>query len=271
MAPGDKRMLVDPLTRSTKAGRPYRRPSAVEAQLLDVLTMSEAEVTRRAGIVDRSSPDALKDECLVHLARVAVRDGDAARFTLATGTLLRRHVGRMRRRFRGLGVRPDAVDDLCHAVVQKVMEAIVAEDGRGDFYEMRFGRVLKCRVLNEFEKYRLGQDQAADHDSLSDPVGDEEEGDGAMREEVVASPGDAAVDAERRMLIAGALGSIANPKHREVFVLHHYEGWPIEAGDPNDSSISALYGVSPRTVNNWLNAAKRDLAAWRAARGGSHA
>lgn len=271
MVSGGKRMLASPLTRSTRAGVPYRRPPAVEAQLLDVLATSEAESARRAGIADRSSPEALRDECLVHLARLAVRDGDAERFTLATGTLLRRCVGRMRRRFRSLGVAPDEVGDLCQAVVQQLMAAIVAEDGGADGYEVCFGRVLKCRVLNVFDAYERRQQRVDACDRLSDPLGDDETDDGTTREETLGGGEDVALSAERRMVIAEALGAIVDERHREAFVLRHLEDWPIGPRDATRPTISGRFDVEPRTITNWLKAAERDLAEWRAARGSAHA
>jgi len=48
-----------------------------------------------------------------------------------------------------------------------------------------------------------------------------------------------------------------------VFVLRHYEGWPIEDKDPSVPTISRHFQRTPRTIRNWMREAENVLAAWR--------
>ena len=209
----------------------------------------------------------MRDECLVYLIREASLANDSGRYSTLIVQLLRRCVRRIERNLWALGVATDDKKDVYSDVVTAMITAILDEGGAGEFFQVRFGRALRYLTLNVHAKYARRQERAQMEDSLNAPLaGDEEEGDGVAFEERVGGREDVAADVEQRLIIREALASIRDARHREAFVLHYCDDWPIETNDPFDPSISRHFGVTPRTVNNWLRAAERDVAAWRLAK-----
>lgn len=267
MARGGKRAPAKPLTRSTEAGRPYARPPEVESQLEELLNASVDEQLKRAMTVDRESPQFIRDECLVYLIHEAWLADDSARYSALTVQLLRRCTRSIKRSLRALGVDIGDANDVYGKIVTAMVSAILDEDDKGDFYQVRFRRALRFLILKVYDQYAKRQQRAQWEDSLNAPSnGDNEaEEDGNVLEELVPRPGNIVDEVERLLVIREALEAIRDPRHRQVFVLYHYDDWPIETKDPLNPSISRHFGVTPRTVNNWLRAADRDLAQWRAA------
>ena len=86
--------------------------------------------------------------------------------------------------------------------------------------------------------------------------GDREEGVGYVPEPV------SGIQVDTGLLVGEALATLEEP-HRTVFVLRHYQGWPVESKHPGDPTISGYFGVTSRTVRNWLTTAEKRLAEWR--------
>ena len=59
-----------------------------------------------------------------------------------------------------------------------------------------------------------------------------------------------------------ALASLEEPQ-RSVFVLRYYQGWPVESKHPGEPTISGYFGVTSRTIRNWLTSAEKRLSEWR--------
>ena len=268
MSLGGKRVLIKPLTRSTKAGRPYARPPEIESELEALMGASVDEQVGRASVVDKASPKFVRDECLVYLVREAGLSADSARYSELTAHLLRRCIRSIWRNLRALGVAADDLEDLYGDVVTAMMSAVLDARGAGEFYQIRFRRALRLQILKVHEGYTLRQERAQKQDSIHAPLtgGEDGEDEGTALEDLIGGPADLADDVERRLVIREALAAIRDQRHRRAFVLHHYDDWPIETKDPLDPSISRHFDVTPRTVNNWLRSAERDLAEWRAAR-----
>ena len=268
MALGGKHALAKPLTRSTKDGRPYARPPEVESQLEELLRASAEEQLARARIADKALPKYVKDECLVYLIRESWLADDSARYSDLTAQLLGRCTRSIQRNLRALGVAADDKRDLYGDVIAAMIGAILDEDGAGEFYQVRFRRALRFLILKVYEKYARRQERAQCEDSLNAPSGGDDEGqeNGVALEERVGWSEDVADDVGQYLVLREAIAAIRDPRHREAFVLHYYDDWPIETKDPLDPSISRHFGVTPRTVSNWLRAAERDLAAWRSSK-----
>jgi DNA-directed RNA polymerase specialized sigma24 family protein len=260
---------VEPLTKSTREGVVYQRLPDVEAQIRASIGLRRAELVARAAIMDSASQEYLKEECLVHLVRAACLKDDVDGFNTAMGLLLRRCTRWIERGFRALGVAPQDVPDALGELVKRMTIAIVAPDDRGDGYQVCFWKILKRELLKIHDRYDRQRLKEKHQKSLSDSIGSEFEGeDGVVLEDIIPSYEDVAGSVERRMLIAEALDAIRDPRHREAFVLYHLEDWQIEAKDLAETSICKRFGVTSRTVNNWLRAAESDLLAWRAASAG---
>jgi DNA-directed RNA polymerase specialized sigma24 family protein len=210
----------------------------------------------------------LKDECLVYLIREAALAEDSQRYSTLMTFLLKRCTRGIEGRLRALGVADDDVADVYGDIILAMMSAILAADGRGEFYQVRFRRALRLQLLKSYDRYALRQRRARRERQLDAPVGasDDGEEDAGTLAEVLESPEAVADDTERRLLISEALGAIRDPRHREAFVLHHFHDWPIETINPGDPSISQRFDRTPRMVRNWLRTADRELAAWRAAK-----
>lgn len=261
-------MLAIPLTRTKKSGEPYRRPPDVEAQLETLLRASVAEQLTSAVATDSRAPEYLKDECLVYLIREAALAEDAERYSTLMTSLLKRCTRGIERKLRALGVADDDVADVYGEIILAMMSAILAADGSGEFYQVRFRRALRFQLLKTYDWYALRQRRAKREQPLDSLEGATDEGDEAAGTlaEVLESTDTVAEDAERRMFTSQALDAIRDPRHREAFVLHHFYDWPIEAIDPREPSISQRFDRTPRMVRNWLRTADRELAAWRAAK-----
>lgn len=269
MALGGERGLARPLTRSTRAGEPYVRPPEVESQLELLLGASANEQLTRAAETNKESPRYVRDECLVYLIRDAWVAGDSARYSTLTEQLLRRSARGIQHNLRTLGVAPGDEKDVYGEVISGMMSAILDDGGAGDFYQARFRRALRFLVLSVYDKYARRQKRARREDDLDTPLGgdDMKAEDGVTLEERLPEDAEVAARIEQRLLIREALAAIRDPRHREAFVLHYYDDWPIETKDPLDPSVSRHLGVTPRTVNNWLREAERDMTAWRSAKG----
>lgn len=263
---GGKHAVARPLTRSTKAGSPYVRPPEVEAQLNVLLGEPTAEQLARAKCTDKGSPRFLKDECLVYLIREAWLAEDLALYSDLSHQLIERCTPRIRRSLRLLGVAHGDMHDVHGDVITGMITAILDDEGAGDFYQARFRRALRFLTLKVHARYERQHERLLSENRLnaSRDSEDEDQEAGSL-EERVHQPGNVADDAVQRLEIREALAAIRDPRHRQAFVLHHYDDWVIETQDPLMPSISGHFKVTPRTVNNWLRAAERDLADWRTA------
>ena len=267
MALGGKHALAKPLTRSTKAGKPYVRPQEVEVQLNQLLGESPAEQLARAKCTDKGSSRFVKDECLVYLVREAWFADDVAVYSELSQQLIRRCTRTIQRCLRLLGVAAEDLEDVFGDVITQMMTEILDDGGGGDFYQARFRRGLRFLTLKVHARYERQHERLLTENRLSAPRDEEGDGeqDGSL-EDRMRQPGDVAEDAIHLLEIREALAAIRDPRHRKAFVLHYYDDWPIETQDPRMASVSVHFQVTPRTVNNWLRAAERDLAEWRAAK-----
>ncbi len=266
MALGRKRALIKPLTRSTKAGSPYARPPEVESQTNELLSEPAAEQLARAKCTENGSPRFLKDECLVYLIAEAWLADDLELYSELSQQLIRRYTPRIQRTMRLLGVPRDDLHDVYGDVITAMMTAILDDKGAGDFYQAKFRRALRFLAINIHARYERQHERLMTENRLHTSRGEDgEEEEGGSLEERVRQPGDVAHDAFQILEIREALAAIRDPRHWQAFVLHHYDDWPIETQDPHAPSVSGHFEVTPRTVNNWLRGAERDLAEWRAA------
>lgn len=267
MALGGKNSLAKPLTRSTKAGKPYARPPEVESQLNQLLGESAAEQLARAKCIEKGSPRFLRDECLVYLIREAWLADDSALYSELSQQLIRRCTPRIQRTLRLLGVAGDDLHDVHGDIITEMMSAILDDEGAGEFYQAKFRRALRFMMLKVHARYERHHERLMTENRLHACRSDEDEDEeGNPLEERVRQPGDVAEDAASLLEIREALAAIRDSRHRQAFVLQHYDDWPIETQDPLAPSVSGHFKVTPRTVNNWLRAAERDLAEWRAAK-----
>ncbi len=235
-----------PLTAYDALGRPYARPPAIQDEIETVLGLeSEALV---------ASADNLRDETLVYLIRERRRGQDWA----TAEQLARVLIERCRRVLLGTlhSLPLDVRDEAIRTVLQQLFARITdLDDDRGDFYQVRFALGIKRLGTSAFRQcvLTLARDR--------------------LREQQNAGPGDSRdasfdpyqwpEDAVDLQDARKGLEAIKDERHREAFLLHKVHDIPIESDDPEMATISRRFGVSPRTINNWLSQADADLARWR--------
>lgn len=269
MASADRHDQLEALTRRNQAGERYTRLAAVETQIHAALGLDPAALYARARISDRASGDYFQEECLAYLVRDAFRRGDHERFSTLTSILLLRCVPWLRAGLFELGVQEQDLDELSHKLVSTMITDVTSDDGRGDFFQVRFGAGLKKDLWNLAERYKQSVRRARRHVSLSDTVeaeGEADDGSGIVRADVIPSRDDVARSVEARIDMAKALATIHDPRHRQAWIMY-YNGWQIDAKDPAEPTISKRFGVTDRTVRLWLRQAQAELKAWYEAHG----
>jgi len=269
MASAERHEQLEPLTRRNRAGELYTRLPAVETQIRAALGLDPAALYARARISDRTGVDYLQEECLAYLVRDAFRRGEHERFSTLTSILLRRCVPWLRAGLFELGVQEQDLDELSQKLVSKMITDLTSDDGRGDFFQVRFWVPLKKERWSLADQYKGAVRRARRHVSLSDPVGDKgdaDDGSAIVRADVIPSRDDVARSAEARIDMAKALASIHDPRHRQAWVMYN-NGWQIDAKDPAEPTISKRFGVTEKTVRLWLRQAQAELKSWYEAHG----
>jgi hypothetical protein len=275
MAADDPLRRVQPLTCHGGEVR-YKRDPAVEAAIISALSLSPAELIARARNRDRKSVDFLREETVVYFIRAYHAAEKNEVVTALTEELLTRCACGIFRRLRALGLRQQDAQDAFSEVVRVVITAITdLTSGRGDFYQVRFAKALKLKVLTAYDtqlrEVKRVKQQFSFNGDADLTVEEFEEGEidmSGFRGEM-ADPSraddellDSDERAERQALLDSVLGAIRNPTHRDAFVLHRLEGWQITANDPNEPSLVQHFNVkSPKTIYNWIKQAEADIAA----------
>lgn len=254
-------MQIRELTHRNREGVPYRREPAVECQIGEALLLDPPRMLERARLRDYRQPSYLQEECLVYLIRDYRLRGEAA----TVGTLCEALLGRCARHIHGRlsALAPDARDDAYSEVVVALFDRILNLDSdAGDFLQVRFWVVLDTLAVTAFgrqvRELRRAKTRQAPLSAL--PGYAEDEGDRAVAVRAADLPAQPGMD--QALLSQEGLRALAEP-YRTVFVLRHYEGWPIEDKDPSVPTISRHFQRTPRTIRNWMREAENVLAAWR--------
>jgi DNA-directed RNA polymerase specialized sigma24 family protein len=258
---------VEPLNHVTRGGVKYRRAPDIEKQIADGIKLAPRELLGRAAVRDKSAAEFLKEESIVYFIRSYHLAGDFETVNGLAHALLTRCALRITRRFRALGLDQKGAEAAYTDLIGDVIAAVIDRSSdRGDFFQVRFWRAIRFRLLNVYDKHLRAVERDQTHDSLSssevevDSEGSEEE---VSLEERTSCGEDVAIAVEQRLAIQEGLSAIRDPRHREAFVLRHLEGWPLEADDPREPCLSRWFGVSVKTVYNWLESAEKDLDKWR--------
>ncbi len=275
MAADDWLRTVRPLTHVRKGGGRYARDPVVEAEIASTLAAPPLRLIHRAKVRDRQASDFLREETLVYFIRAYAAAGEQEIVIALTNALLARCAKWITRRLGALGLRRHHVNDAYLEVIRIVIGAVtdLASD-RGDFYQVRFARALKFKVLTAYNTQLREVEREEQHvrfprvtESVGEELEDDEAGRSAFRPEL-ADPSRADDDlldveerAERRGLLEPVLSAIRTPKHREAFVLQHLEGWQITAENPGEPCLARHFGKSPKTIYNWIKQAEADIAA----------
>lgn len=243
-----------PLTRRNADGQVYRRLPEVEAQLVAALRLEPRQLLERAATSDPAAPGYLCEEALVYLLREAHGLGERETATALAEALVRRATPTIRARLRALG--RGRLEEACADVVEELFVRILDLDSdRGDFLQVRFGVVLKRLCIDVFGRYV--------HQPREQPLAVGEPGEDEDDPLELAEP---SLPLDERVLLQEALARLDEP-YRSAFVLRYYEDWPVEDRDPSVPTLSRHFGVTPRTIRNWLRRAHETLQRWRGEEG----
>ena len=250
----DETPVIEPLTRES-----YRRLPATERQIAKAITLDPAALVRQAQQRDKSAPEFLSEECLVYFIRQADRNGDTRIRDDLFRELLERCTPYLRGWFRGFGEQQR--QDLQSEVMAKVADDLLAEDDRGDFMQVRFWKYLKNKKIDACRK-------AVHYNEHVESLGTGYFGNGVSERrfklETEVAP---VLSPEKFAMISEGLAKLP-PRLRRAFVLRHYLGMKIGADKLTEDgakelSIAATFGVSGRTIRNWLKEADSLLASFR--------
>lgn len=267
-------VTAEPLTRRNRGGALYVRDPDVERQIAGALALPREALRKRVAIIDRGSPDYLKEECLVYLLRHYQRGGNEGTVGDIAAALVRRSARIIRKHLRSLG--PEALDDGYSEVVTRLFRRILdVSADKADFFQVRFWFAMKRICIQVFGKLLAQRDRGRKEVPFSEVPGydDEEYAEAEMKalrltekdKRRVSTPSDenAIIESDlRREARRVALTQLEEP-FRSAYMLRHCHGWPIEHQDPAVPTISRYFGKTPRTIRTWLTTAEETLARWR--------
>lgn len=250
----DERPSVSPLTR-----RGYKRTSATQRQIADVLGLTTAELIARAQQRGETAPDHLSAEALVYFIRRADRAGDRKTRDILIRELLERCNVFFRAQFRGCS--REEREDLQSTVLSVLVEDLLDPGDRGDFMQARFWLYLKRRTISACD---VAFRYSGDTESLDTGFSGDAESEGRTKLDALA---DDRLSPEEVAMLSEGLAALP-PRLRKVFLLRHYVGMQVgadsPAGDPPQKmTLARQFGCSGRTIRNWLKEAEALLARFR--------
>lgn len=282
--------MVEPLRKRRKNGSLYRRRTEVEKELERLEKLSLAEVLAHARKGERAEGEPISSEALMHILRREVRtattrsptlgpiDGLLSMLIRRSELIVQRHV---------VGVDEVYREAICRQVTDRIVDAIFADSDHADYAEVNFNDWL---MHNRIDAYRIQKRKTERIQRLGDAVEDLEENeaqvvpggidDKASRDptpegnyayseacEKVRLPreiDDADLSPDDRYRIATMLTRANLPAHIvDAFLLHHYLGMQIEAGDPEIYTLTKKFGKSEKTIRLWIKQAEKAFAKLR--------
>lgn len=246
---------IAPLTQCKKDGSPYVRPSDVEAEIAEVIASDPATW----------SVSALKSETLVYLVRRLWKPNDQKLIGKVIDCLGKR-IAQIARDFSS-GLGKSGAEDFAIEIAEEVNLLIFAQAAtrQSEFLECAFRTAVQRRAINKRTKLRERLKHERCESSLPTIESDGEEmGIVASHADGEPSPGQMASDSEST---GRTLAAVSNPLHREAFVLHCLQGWPLYDEDKTIPTLSTRFGKSPRQIQNWIAKARSEM---RTALGDEH-
>ncbi len=255
---------VKPLSKRTKSGYLYKREVHVEAQIRTALTLQPDELLHCADLTEKEASGYLQEESLVYLIRAYYEIGNRMVVESLFKVLISRCHKFVENNFSHFD--PVVAEDGCQDVWTMLVDRILhANDGRGDYYEVRFWDGLykiilsvKWRLINSTrrEKEWIPLSNLAGQE-LENPEDGSEESDNRATKEI-PSP----LSVEQTVLLNEGLNQLPEPT-RTIFWLYYFDGWQIDSNDPQEPTLSKLYQRTPRMIKYRLQEAKQILEEWR--------
>ncbi|HLJ57189.1 MAG TPA: sigma-70 family RNA polymerase sigma factor [Chthonomonadaceae bacterium] len=234
---------ITPL-RPLTAGR-YRTPE-VEAQIREALPLHLTQLATTIHRTNAPGEHAIKEEVLVYLLRHFQREGRphdanvvAEEITARTNRFIAAWVDKG---LPGVAVlhRERCVED----IYLEMWTALQSDAPGYEFWEIAFWMCLKRRAANAAKQARRSAYQEAPMVYMSGDTGEE-------MSLLDRMPDRSAQDTQSRIELQDALNRLPDDQRTAVFLFYH-ESW-------SQQQIAAQFGVSDRTIRNWLSAAMHTL------------
>jgi hypothetical protein len=246
---------IAPLTQRKKDGSPYVRPPDVEAEIAEVVASDPATW----------SVSVLKSETLVHLVRWLWKRNDLRLIGKVIDCLGKR-IAQIARDFSS-GLGKSGAEDFAIEIAEELNLLIFAQAAtrQSEFLECAFRTAVRRRAINKRTKLRERLKHEKCESSLPEIESDGKEiGIVSLHADGEPAPDQMASDSEST---GRTLAAVSNPLHREAFVLHCLQGWPLYDEDETIPTLSTRFGRSPRQIQNWIAKARSEM---RTALGDEH-
>ena len=258
---------LDALTGRNIDGDVYQRTSEVEMQITSSLSLNDEEITAQASLNEKVAIGYLQEESLVYLIRKSFKERNLVLYNDLATILVNRCNDRLSYRHRSIA--SESKDDAYTDVFLTLFEKICAPDGKGDFLQVRFWVVFDRVAVDVFRKYSRKQSKDRANLQPNSFLSSEEIEEAEDAWETAIPPidhnipdNDRGSSTEIESLKKEAYQVLEEP-FRTVFLLYHYEGWPIGSIDSDEWTLSKQYKVSEKTIGNWLRKAESELKKWR--------
>jgi RNA polymerase sigma factor (sigma-70 family) len=227
--------------------RGYSREKTVVADIEALSVLDASSFWKRAGEMDYQKPECPRLEALVYFVRLKCREGRREEAWRIVGLIRDRITPAILKKLaRVYGLTRDDVDDLYQDVVATLYTDLLSPEPEHEFWEVRFMVCLERKVIDTVKRNRRIDDNEV---AMSSTSGESEAFD--LLDHV---PDQSALDPETMAIARAALDSIPEPARTAFFLVEHSKWTEDEAG--------AHFGVSARTVRNYLARARAHLERW---------
>lgn len=243
--------MLRQLTKRRKSGELYQRRAPVERLLETLLDLDRETLSSRIDILDRSHPDFIPPECLVYMVREATRDNRDTWFNRLCRALIKRCALTVGHKVSGSAfrdaetVREEIIGEFC----MRLSRGIAAGSDLLDAYEVAFDQALAGLRIEIVRKERRRENRQPSFNPIPSEESDDPDRwvlslraeDGS---EVVGLWG-----AEYEIFRKTVFDAIERlpPLERDAILLR-LDGWPIQAEEPDMSSIARKFGVDEGTI-----------------------
>jgi RNA polymerase sigma factor (sigma-70 family) len=222
------------------------RTDEVESQIRWLLSLSFGEARRLMTDRDGGAQPLIKEETLVYLLREYTRRGLAREAGVIAVELLQRAAPKIARWVKfGLPSGSPAHCEQCLEEIQTQMFVALQSESSGcEFWEIGFWLCLKRRARNCLEQFRRVTANEVNPTVYTNDNNDETNMLDTIADQTIAN-------IQSRMEMQEALSRL-NSDQRKVIVLLYTERW-------TQQEIASHFGVSDRTIRNWITAALKCL------------
>lgn len=240
--------MIEPLrSRKLGSGELYQRPQPIQLKLEELETLSGDDLLARARIGRKGDPNYIPSECLVSILRARKWDNNEAYFRRLYDLLFARVLRALPKdddkstSLTGERIRDD--------VVGRFNELLSADRlgyvERLDYFEIRFDGAIARLRSDARERAWKAENR---HASLEF---DEETGEPSAEVERAAGSFDPFTsakyaEADYRLQLDEAINSLPVEQNRIITMLR--DGFPIDAKDPSEMTISKALGKSEKTI-----------------------